>query len=124
MNDWNMLVVEDEPDGQIVVARLLRHFNVEADTVSTGEDALEALSQKSYTAVIVDLNLPGMDGLELVQAIRDNGNTSRLPCIAITAYHTSAVKQQAITAGFDAYFSKPIDDTAFVREITRIVNEN
>jgi len=64
-----------------------------------------------------------MDGLSLVREIRSNSDTSSLPCVAITAYHTSTVKQQTIDAGFDAYFSKPLDDTSFIRELTRLLNE-
>jgi CheY-like chemotaxis protein len=121
--DWNILVVEDEPDGQIVVARLLRYFNVSTDAVGTAEDAISALSEKNYTAAVIDLALPGMDGLQLIQNIRQNPDTSNLPCIAITAYHTSSVRQQAIDAGFDTYFSKPLDDTSFFREVSRVIDE-
>lgn len=122
--DWTILVVEDEPDGQMVVGRLLTYFHVNTDAVGTAEEALAALAEKSYTAAVIDLALPGMDGLSLVRAIRDNAELANLPCIAITAYHTSSVKQQAIDAGFDVYFSKPIDDTSFIREINRIIEEN
>jgi CheY-like chemotaxis protein len=73
--------------------------------------------------VVVDLNLPGMDGIELVREIRAHDVLQALPCIAITTYHTSAVKQQALASGFDAYFAKPLDDTAFVRELERVVTE-
>jgi len=116
-----VLVIEDEPDGQVVVAKLLRYSNIETDAFGTGEDGLNALNNDNYKAAIIDLALPGMDGLQVIQQIRENPDTAQLPCIAITAYHTSAVKQQAIKAGFDAYFSKPIDDTTFIREINRIV---
>jgi len=121
-NSWHILVVEDEPDGQMVVSRLLKNFNITTDAVGTGEDALAALQSRAYTAAIVDLALPGMDGLEVVQTIKENPDTAALPCIAMTAYHTSKVKEQALEAGFDAYFSKPLDDTAFIREIERIVS--
>ena len=62
-----------------------------------------------------------MDGIELVRVIRDDASLRNMPCIAITAYHTSAVKQQALNAGYDAYFSKPLDDTSFVRSLESIV---
>jgi CheY-like chemotaxis protein len=122
-SDWKILVVEDEPDGQIVINGILEYFNVATDAVASAEEALQALAYYAYTAVIVDLNLPGMDGIGLVQAIRQNTATADLPCVAITAYHTSTVKKQAIEAGFDAYFPKPVDDTSFVRELERIVAE-
>ena len=121
MSEWTALVVEDEPDGQLVVAGILELFNVATDAVGTAEDALRALAEHQYQVAIIDLALPGMDGLELVRTIRQNPATANLPCVAITAYHTSSVKQQAIDSGFNAYFAKPIDDTIFVRELNRIV---
>lgn len=124
MSDWNVLVVEDEPDGQMVVAGMLSYFNVNIDAVATAELALEALKQKQYAAAVIDLALPGMDGLSLIKAIRRTASTANLPCIAITAYHTSAVKQEAIDAGFDVYFSKPLDDTVFIRELSRVIEES
>jgi CheY-like chemotaxis protein len=124
MSDWKFLVVEDEPDGQMVVAGMLSYFNVKIDAVGTAELALAALENNQYTAAIIDLALPGMDGLSLIKNIRHNASISNLPCIAITAYHTSAVKQEAIDAGFDVYFSKPLDDTVFIREISRVIQES
>ncbi len=122
-SDWKILVVEDEPDGQIVVGGILNYFSISMDAFNSAEEAIQALSDKLYTAVIIDLNLPGMDGISLVQAIRQNPPTADIPCIAITAYHTSTVKKQAIEAGFDAYFSKPLDDTSFIRELERVIAE-
>lgn len=121
LDKWHMLVVEDEPDGQDVVAQILELYKISTDAVGTAEDALASLEQTKYTAAIIDLNLPGMDGVELVRKIRAHAILNSLPCIAITAYHTSAVKQQALASGFDAYFPKPLDDTAFVRELERVV---
>lgn len=121
MNNWKILVVEDEPDGQMVVAGMLNYFNVHVEPVGTAELAITALQESSYSAAVIDIALPGMDGLTLIRKIRQNPETANLPCIAITAYHTSAVKQQAIDAGFDAYFAKPLDDTAFIREVSRLI---
>jgi len=121
MQDWNVLVVEDEPDGQVVVGGILSYFNINVESAGTGEDALKMLASKPYNAAIIDLMLPGIDGLSLVQTIRENPRIASLPCVAITAYHTSAVKQEALEKGFDAYFSKPLDDTSFVRELSRLI---
>ena len=121
MASWKILVVEDEPDGQTVVAGILNYFNVSIDAVATAEEALDALQNNAYTAAVIDLALPGMDGITLIRAIREDSAISNMPCVAITAYHTSAVKQEAIDNGFDAYFPKPLDDTSFVRELNRII---
>ena len=121
MKNWHILVIEDEPDGQEVFSRILSYFAVKTDTVDTAEDALSLLKQNQYTAVISDLALPGMDGIELINLLRNDPKTAHLPCVATTAYHSSLVKQQALEAGFDAYFPKPLDDTTFIRELERII---
>jgi CheY-like chemotaxis protein len=124
MHDWKILVVEDEPDGQLVVAGILNYFNVEVETVGNAEDALTKLHTTQYSGAVIDLALPGMDGMELLKKIRNTPALAAMPCVAITAFHTSLVKQHAIDAGFDAYFSKPIDDTLFVRELTRVIEDS
>jgi CheY-like chemotaxis protein len=118
----NVLVVEDEPDGREVVTGILGYFNIGTDTVECAEDAINYLAGNQYSAVVIDLALPGMDGMELLAAIRNSPETAHLPCVAITAFHTSAVKMQALEAGFDAYFPKPLDDAAFVQELGRIIS--
>lgn len=123
IDQWHVLIVEDEPDGQDIVTQLLELYKISAEVTGTAEDALAWLQQTDYTAAIIDLNLPGMDGIELIREIRAHAVLNALPCVAITAYHTSAVKQQALTSGFDAYFSKPLDDSAFIRELARVVTD-
>jgi CheY-like chemotaxis protein len=117
--DWYILVVEDDPDGQVVVATILEHLNISLDVVNNAEEAESNLfgAGKQYSAAIVDLALPGKDGWELLTAIQDNPKTANLPCIAVTSYHTSKLREDAIRAGFVAYFAKPIDATAFARRI-------
>lgn len=121
MKDWHILVVEDEPDGQEVVSGILGLLSISTDVVASAEEALQLLEENRYNAVIIDIALPGMNGMDLIEKIRANDTLSSLPCIAITAYHSSVVKQQALAAGFNSYFSKPIDDTSFMREVDRIV---
>jgi CheY-like chemotaxis protein len=121
LSDWNVLVIEDEPDGQDVITQILDLYHIATEVTATAEDGLARLREADFSAVIIDLNLPRMDGIELIRKVRAHEVLHSLPCIAITAYHTSAVKQQALASGFDAYFAKPLDDTAFVRELERVV---
>jgi len=99
---------------------ILRYHGIVTDIVGSAEEALTVLSKETYTGVIIDLHLPGMDGWRLLQAIRRNPQTNRIPCIAITAYHTDDLAIQAIEAGFQAYFPKPLEATSFVRELEAI----
>jgi CheY-like chemotaxis protein len=115
--DWYILVVEDDPDGQEVIGRILKYHGVNADVVFSAEEALPLLTTRSYTAAIVDLALPGMDGWSLLKMVHNNNQTANLPCFAVTAYHSADVAIKAIESGFIAYFPKPIDATALVREM-------
>src|SRR5512134_2942403 len=121
MQNWRILVVEDDADGQEVVTRMLRHNRIPCDVVGSAEEALRNLAAgQQYTAAILDLALPGMDGWTLLGRIHSTfGN---LPCVAITAYHSPELAVKAVEAGFVAYFPKPLETTSFVRELQRVLN--
>ncbi|MBN1121243.1 MAG: response regulator [Anaerolineae bacterium] len=112
-----ILVVEDEPDGQELVSRMLKVINVDIEVAGDGETGWDMLHEKNYTMAIIDLALPGMGGIELLNLIRDSDALQNLPCVAITAYHTPELKQQALAAGFDSYFAKPLDRTLFLEAL-------
>lgn len=122
-SDWRILVVEDDPDGQAVVAHILNYMEIPTDVVSDAEQAEAYLFEQGYhySAVIIDLALPGKDGWELLAEIQQTPQTVGLPCIAVTAYHTSKLREEALVAGFTAYFAKPIDATTFARELESLL---
>lgn len=118
-----ILIVEDDPDGQALVSHVIGYMNIPHDVVSDAEMAIDKLIEegKSYQAIIIDLALPGKDGWELLEEIKDNPTTLNLTCIAVTAFHSSKTRDDAIKAGFDAYFSKPLDATQFARGLESIL---
>jgi CheY-like chemotaxis protein len=122
--NWLILIVEDEDDGRHVVSKLLNKANLATHCVATAEEAVALLEQHRYAGAVIDLALPGMDGLELLRHIRNNVQTADLPCIAITAYHNSGVRQQAQQAGFSGYFPKPINDRAFAQDVMSIIAQS
>ena len=121
MEPKSVLIVEDDPDGQELVARMLIRANIPVEVAGTAEDALQLLSPDEHVAVVIDLALPGMDGFELLSRIREDSALAILPCIAITAYHTPSLKQRVMNDGFDAYFPKPLDDIRFLRAVKEII---
>lgn len=110
----SVLVVEDDRDGQEVIARMLFRAQISVEITGTAEDALHLLSANDHAAVIIDLALPGMDGFALHQRIRADDALKALPCVAITAFHTPTLKQRVMNEGFNAYFAKPLDDRRFI----------
>ncbi len=120
---WNILVVEDDADGQVMMSALLEHLNLTIDIAGNAREAEQFLFQsgKKYDAAIIDLALPDKDGWQILAEILENPGTAELPCIAATAFHTSKLRENAILAGFKAYFPKPIDGTQFLRELENIL---
>lgn len=123
MQDWHVLIIEDEADSADVVSRILKYHGIEHHAAPTAEDALDMLEDLLPTLLIVDLMLPGMDGLEFLQHVRSTADFSDIPAVAITAYHSTDVAEEALSTGFDAYFSKPLEATSFVRELERLIAE-
>jgi CheY-like chemotaxis protein len=121
---WNLIVVEDEDDSADVVRRILTFHKIKHQVVGTAEQALELMEHEMPEALIVDLALPGIDGWELMNRIRRDPNAAAVRVVAVTAFHTPSVAQEAIRAGFDAYFAKPIEATSFVRELDRVLSED
>lgn len=122
--NWSILVVEDDPDGQAVVAHILEYMQINIDVASDAEQAANWLFKEGrhYNAIIIDLALPGKDGWQLLSEIQQHKSTSDVPCIAITAYHTSKLREEAIASGFTAYFAKPLDATSFARQLEAILS--
>jgi len=118
-----ILVVEDDPDGQEMITTMLQHLQYKVDSADDAEQANHFLvnSGSEYNAIIIDLALPGKDGWELLDDIMSNPNTNKVPCIAVTAHHTSKLREDTIRAGFVAYFPKPVDATALGRELDKII---
>lgn len=121
VKNWNVLVIEDEADSMELVQGLLSHYGIQSVGATSGEEALEMLQRSTPTLIILDLALPGVDGWGVLKQVKANRSLSRVPCVAITAFHTPELAEQAIEAGFDAYFAKPIDSTSFVRELQALV---
>jgi DNA-binding response OmpR family regulator len=121
MRNEVVLVVEDDPDGQEVVARMLKQVKIDVDVIGTAEDAWEMLKVGNYSGAIIDLALPGQDGFQLLGAIRSDANLKGLRCIAVTAFHTPELKHDALHNGFDGYFAKPLNRTLFLGAVEDII---
>jgi CheY-like chemotaxis protein len=122
LKDWHVLIVEDEFDSRELVQAIFEYHGIGCVAATTAEEALDILENVVPTLIIIDLALPGMDGWSLLKAVRQMPELEGVPCVAITAYHSFETADRAIEEGFDAYFPKPIEATAFVRELEYIVN--
>jgi signal transduction histidine kinase/ActR/RegA family two-component response regulator len=106
-----VLLVEDDPVNQVVAKRLLEKCGQRVRVASNGHEALEALRAGSYDMVFMDIEMPVLDGVATLRAIREGraGEASRdLPVVAMTAYTMPGDKESFLGAGMDGYVSKPI----------------
>ncbi|MDE3054417.1 MAG: response regulator, partial [Gemmatimonadota bacterium] len=102
-------VVEDNPDNRLLLRAILgdAYDIVEYDN---GEDALAAFARARPDVVLLDISLPGMDGLQILARIRDDAALRTLPVIALTAHAMAGDREKYLRAGFDDYLTKPIVD--------------
>jgi CheY-like chemotaxis protein len=118
---WMVLIVEDEDDSLQMVSKILRYHGVRTHSARNGRECIDTLKRIEPTLVIMDLAMPEMDGWETLLEMRANPDTAHIPVVAITAYHSANVAQDAMQAGFDAYFSKPLDALSFVDHLAEVV---
>jgi two-component system sensor histidine kinase/response regulator len=107
-----VLVVEDNATNQKVALRMLGHFGCVSDAVGSGLEALDLLGRVPYDLVLMDINMPGMDGLEATSELRRReartGAGRRLPVIAMTASAMPGDRDRCLAAGMDDYLAKPV----------------
>jgi len=104
-----VLVVEDNPINQLVTTGMLARLGYRSDVVANGMQALEALARGPFKAVLMDCNMPVMDGYEATEAIRDREDGDRhVPIIAMTASALLGDRERCMAVGMDEYISKPV----------------
>jgi CheY-like chemotaxis protein len=103
------LLAEDNAINQMVVLRLLESIGVQADLVTNGREAIEAVEQRDYDVVLMDVQMPELDGLSASRGIRGRIPAHRQPqIIALTANATEADRRICLEAGMDQFCTKPI----------------
>ena len=107
----NILVAEDTPFNQKFIQRLLDRWNHRITIVGNGRDALEILKKQSFDVVLMDVQMPQLNGLETTKAIRieEQQTQNHIPVIAMTAHAIKGDRERCLEAGMDEYVSKPID---------------
>ncbi|HKV53039.1 MAG TPA: response regulator [Candidatus Binataceae bacterium] len=119
----NILTAEDSPDNRLVIAAYLRHQSHHLDFAENGSEALDKFTTHQYDLVLMDIQMPMMDGLEATRKIRQwemAHNRPPVPIVALTAYALEDDVKRALAAGCDLHLSKPIKKTILLDCIHRL----
>jgi signal transduction histidine kinase/CheY-like chemotaxis protein len=101
-----VLVVDDNPENQLLLKCLLRSTGMEVEMASNGKEAVERVLDDHFDLVLMDLQMPEMDGFEATRILRESGFSK--PIIALTAHAIAEVEKRCLDSGFDDYMSKPV----------------
>lgn len=118
------LLVEDNEVNQIIAKGALKKLGIHADVTNNGEEAIEAVMDKRYDFILMDCEMPIMDGFEATRAIRawEQGNGSHLPIIALTASDAKSCHDACLDAGMDDYMQKPFRADQLENILQRVRN--
>ncbi len=120
MTRLNILAIDDNPTNLRLVSDIFEYEGWQVYRAEDAENALEIIDSKSIDVVLMDIALPGMDGLTLTRKLKQNSATRHITIIAVTAFAMKGDKELALNAGCDAYISKPIDTRHIVSEVEGI----
>lgn len=116
-----VLVVEDNPINQKVVTAVLRKRGYAVDVAVNGQEALDALARQTYALILMDVQMPVLDGLETTRRIRRNPQFRDLPIVAMTAHAMNGDRERCLEAGMNAYLAKPVDHTHLLALVERYI---
>jgi len=112
-----ILVIEDQEDNRQIVRDLMTASGYELIEATTGEEGLEAASRERPDLILMDIQLPGIDGYEVTRRIKADPKLRQIPIIAVTSYALSGDDKKAFAAGCDGYVTKPYSPRLLLAKI-------
>jgi signal transduction histidine kinase/ActR/RegA family two-component response regulator len=110
LNEIKVLIAEDNPMNQQLIKHLMKNWNIQHVIVNNGAEAVEALKKENYTVVLMDIQMPEMDGYTATEVIRKELRL-QIPIIAMTAHAMMGEKEKCLQLGMNDYISKPLKET-------------
>lgn len=113
----NILVVEDNDTNMYLISFILENSGHSVIKATTGKEAVSLAIEKTPDLILMDIQLPGINGLEATRRIRNSDVDGDLPIVALTSYAMAGDREKALVAGCTGYIEKPIDPDTFLEEI-------
>ncbi len=124
MRPARILVVEDNLMNMELAVDLLRFQGYEIFTAQTGKEALEIAAREELDLVLMDVQLPGMDGLAVTKILKENPKTKHIPVVALTAHAMKGDEERMLEEGCAGYIPKPIDTREFPKAVEKFISKN
>ena len=121
----SILIVEDNEVNQQIVVEVLNALHLHTDTALNGKDAVRKVQERQYDLVLMDIQMPEMDGYDATREIRKSQDSAALPIVAMTAYALDQDKVRAFDAGMNNHLAKPINESELVEVLSKyLILEN
>lgn len=117
------LIIEDNHDNMVLITRLLEKSGYITLQAMTGLEGFEMARQKRPDFIILDIQLPDIEGTEVLKKIRHSEIGNSIPVIAMTSYAMSGDREKLLSAGCDGYIEKPIDPALVISQIKSLIGE-
>jgi DNA-binding response OmpR family regulator len=116
-----VLVVEDDPDVCAVLRRILEHEGYRVDCAADGVTAVQRVREERPDAIVLDVMLPGMNGLQVCQELKFHRETNLIPILMLTALSDGETRRKGLWVGANAYLTKPFDAAEMLRTLRRVL---
>jgi CheY-like chemotaxis protein len=117
MSEKKILLVEDNEVNRRLAGFLLRSQGYQVREATTAAAAFEMVEKERPDLIVMDIQLPGMDGLEITRKLKEQPATADIPVVAVTSFAMKGDREKALAAGCAGYVTKPIDKNTFIQEV-------
>lgn len=118
-----ILYIEDNLENRTLAQRILTASGYEVVVAASGGEGLALAARERPTLILVDINMPGIDGYTVTSQLREMPHLARVPIIALTANVMRGDREKTLAAGCDGYIQKPIDIDLFPQQLARFIEE-
>ncbi len=116
-----ILIIEDNPQNRYLARFMLEHHGYEIREAETGPQGLEIAAEILPDLILLDIQLPGMDGHAIARELKNNPKLWDIPIVAVTSYAMAGDRERCLASGAEGYIEKPINPESFVAEVERFL---